>query len=141
MSETTEEPNPPPLWNTGKPRARLYDAITTDEMRARQDELKAQGFGTFSPEFQAAMPRLWQLRYQQPSGTPDTFPAPLGGLYDPPSDIASTARWRRWRDGMAESAFHSDDPNYSAFLQAADALLAWRAALAPEDHFWRPDEE
>lgn len=133
MSETPESPAPS---RSTKPRARLYDAIMTDDMRARLDELTAQGFGTFSPEYQAAMPRLWQLRFQQPSGTPDTYPEPLGGLYDPPSDIASTARWRRWRDTF----IGDDQPNHVAMLQAAEALLAWRAALAPDDHFWRPDE-
>jgi len=117
----------------------LFSAPMTDEMRARMDALRAEGFTIFDPEMQAAMPRLWHLYFQQPRGTPGAFPVPLNGLYDPPSEIASNARWRCWRDDMVAMA-GAGDPNLAAFAQAAENLLSWRECLAPEDRFWKPDE-
>jgi hypothetical protein len=71
---------------------------------------------------------------------PDNYPAPLLYLIDSPGDLASTARWQRFRDGMADmAAGRPDDPNFPAIMKAVDELLAWRGALPLEDHFWKPD--
>jgi hypothetical protein len=34
-----------------------------------------------------------------------------------------------------------EDPNLPNFLKQVEAILAWRAAVPPEDRFWRQDQE
>ena len=121
-------------------RAPLFEPMD-DETRARLDDLcDRQGLSLFDPRVQDAMPRKWRLYFQQPSGVPDVFPAPLRGLYENPARLASTARWQSWRDSLERfAATHPDDPNFPVMVAAADDLLTWRAAIAPEDRFWKPD--
>ena len=123
-----------------RPRTPLFEPMD-DETRARLDDLcDRQWLGLFDPRVQAALPRKWQLYFQQPSGTPDVFPAPLGGLYENPDSLASTARWQAYRDMLERFAeMHPDDPNFPVMVAAAEDLLAWREAIALEDRFWTPD--
>jgi hypothetical protein len=123
-----------------RPRTALFEPMD-DETRARLDDLcDRQGLGLFDPRVQAALQQKWQLYFQQPDGTPDVFPSPLGGLYENPGPLASTARWQAYRDilkGFAE--MHPDDANFPVMVAAAEDLLLWREALALEDRFWKPD--
>jgi len=32
-----------------------------------------------------------------------------------------------------------DDPNLPNFMKQVEAVLAWRATVPEEDHFWKPD--
>jgi len=32
-----------------------------------------------------------------------------------------------------------DDPNLPNFLVQVQAILAWRASVSPQNHFWKPD--
>jgi hypothetical protein len=32
-----------------------------------------------------------------------------------------------------------DDPNLTNFLKQVEVLLAWRAAVPPDDRFWKAD--
>ena len=123
-----------------RPRTPLFEPMD-DETRARIDDLcDRQGLSLFDPRVQAALPRKWRLYFQQPSGTPDVFPAPLGGLYENPDRLASTARWQGYRDALKGfAATHPDDPNFPVMVAAAEDLLTWREAISPEDRFWRPD--
>ena len=123
-----------------RPRAPLFEPMD-DETRARIDDLcHRQGLSLFDPSVQAAMPRKWQLYFQQPGGVPDVFPAPLSGLYESPNPLASTARWQGYRDSLERFAHaHPDDPNFPVMVAAAEDLLIWRDAIAPEDRFWKPD--
>jgi hypothetical protein len=36
-------------------------------------------------------------------------------------------------------AAEPDDPNLPNFLKKIDAILVWRATIAPEDCFWKAD--
>ena len=123
-----------------KPRTPLFEPMD-DATRARLDDLcDRQGLSLFDPRVQAALPRKWQLYFQQPAGTPDVFPGPLRGLYENPDRLASTARWQAYRDSLDRfAATHPDDPNFPVMRAAADEFLAWREAIAPEDRFWKPD--
>jgi hypothetical protein len=118
--------------------APLYAAVTTDDMRIRQDELRVLGFTTLDPEMRAAMPSMWRRYFEQPDGMPDgVHPRPpLLMCINPPSRIASSATWRHFRDDMAEA---SDHPYYAALVVAVDDLLAWREAVPADERFWKPD--
>jgi len=123
-----------------QPKTPLFEPMDA-ATRARLDDLcDRQGLSLFDQRVQKAMPRKWQLYFQQPSGTPDQFPRPLQGLYESPDRLASTARWRRYREGLSSfAAAHPADPNFPVMVQAADELLTWRDAIAAEDRFWRHD--
>lgn len=62
-------------------------------------------------------------------------------LIHPPSRFASTVRWRRFRDRtlLPLIAAMPDDHFLPQFLAQAEAVLAWRAALPPEQRFWKAD--
>lgn len=112
-----------------------------DATRERLKDLQGrQGLHLFDPRVQAALPRKWQLHFQQPSGVPDQYPGPVRYLIENPGNLAATAKWKRFRDFLAARAIgEPDDPNFPVMVKAADELLAWRAGIAPEDHFWKPD--
>ena len=112
-----------------------------DATRARLDDLRVrQGLGLFHPLVQAALPRKWRLYFEQPSGLPEVYPGPLNYLIDAPGDLASTAKWRRFRDFLAGRVVADpDDPNFPVMVAAVEALLSWRAGIAEEDAFWKPD--
>jgi len=85
--------------------------------------------------------RKARLILEHPPTSPDHFPTPLSGLVDPPSPMASSAKLRDFRDRCAIPMMRSrpDDPNWPAFLQQVDIVLAWRETIPPEDRFWKPD--
>lgn len=62
-------------------------------------------------------------------------------LIHPPSRLSSTASWRRFRDGtlLPLIAERPDDPFLPQFLAQTEVVLAWRAALPPEQCFWKAD--
>jgi len=75
---------------------------------------------------------------------PDEAPEISGGLpylIHPPSRLASTAAWLRFRDRTLLPAMQlrPDDPNLPRFLAQVEVVLAWRATIPPEKRFWRPD--
>jgi hypothetical protein len=55
--------------------------------------------------------------------------------------VSSTAAWERFRDKTLRPliAGRPNDPNLPNFLKQAEAILAWRATVAPEDCFWKAD--
>ncbi|CAO3460853.1 hypothetical protein [Azospirillum argentinense] len=54
--------------------------------------------------------------------------------------FASSARWQRFR-GACERILerYPDNPRAKAQVDAVGALLAWRAALPEDLHFWAKD--
>ena len=74
---------------------------------------------------------------------PDESPEIVGMLdylIDPPSRLASTSRWLRFRDNMAQAvADRPHDPHFPLFLAQAEKILAYRATIAPERRIWKAD--
>ena len=74
---------------------------------------------------------------------PDESPEWIGKhnlyLIHPPSRLSSTAAWIAFRDKtvIPLMRMHPDDPNAPNFLKQVETILAWRGALAPQDHFWK----
>jgi hypothetical protein len=87
-----------------------------------------------TPERRAA------LYLQHPQETPELVGV-LPYLIDPPSRLASSAAWVRFRDKtlLPMIAHCPDDPNLPRFLAQVEAILAWRAAIPAHDRFWRAD--
>jgi hypothetical protein len=87
------------------------------------------------------MPNI-NLIWDHPATSPDRFTRPLPYLIDPPSEMAATAAFLRFHDLtlLPMMAMHPDDPDLPRFLECVEAVLAWRATIAPEDRFWRADQ-
>ena len=88
----------------------------------------------------AAQERKAQLYLQHP----DESPEPIGVLpylIHPPSRMSSTAAWIAFRDRtlLPMMRHDPDDPNLPGFLKHVEAILAWCAALPPQDRFWKAD--
>lgn len=80
-----------------------------------------------------------QLLYEHPDESPEIV-GMLDYLIDPPSRLASTARWVRFRDNMARAvADRPGDAHFPLFLAQADRILAYRATIAPERRIWKAD--
>lgn len=80
-----------------------------------------------------------QLLLQHPDESPEIV-GMLDYLIDPPSRLASTARWVRFRDNMAQAVSdRPDDPHFPLFLAQAEKILAYRATIAPEQRIWKAD--
>lgn len=77
---------------------------------------------------------------EHPDECPELREAPPW-LIHPPSRLGSTASWLRFRDGtlLPLIAGRPDDPFLPQFLAQTEAVLAWRAALPPEQRFWKAD--
>lgn len=80
-----------------------------------------------------------QLLYEHPDESPEIVGL-LDYLIHPPSRLASTARWVRFRDNMAQAvADRPDDAHLPLFLAQAEKILAYRATIAPERRIWKAD--
>ncbi len=81
-----------------------------------------------------------RLCAEHPDECPELHDAPPW-LIHPPSRLSSTAAWQRFRDGtlLQLIAGRPDDPHLPQFLAQTEAVLAWRAALPPEQRFWKAD--
>jgi hypothetical protein len=93
-------------------------------------------------EQQSRRERKAQLYWQHPDECPELTGA-LPYLIHPPSRLSSTASWIGFRDNtvLPMMRHRPDDPNLPKFLKQVEAILAWRAAVPPEDRFWRKDQE
>lgn len=81
-----------------------------------------------------------QLLLQHPDESPE-ITGTLPYLLEPPRRLSSTSRWLRFREEtlLPLIAERPDDPHLSHFLQQAEAVLAWRAAVPPDRRFWKAD--
>lgn len=81
-----------------------------------------------------------QLLYEHPDESPEIV-GTLPYLIDPPSRLASTARWMKFREKTLLPAIAAmpDDPNLPRFLEQAEKIIAWRATIAPERRIWKAD--
>ena len=80
-----------------------------------------------------------QMLLQHPDESPEIV-GMLDYLIHPPSRLASTARWVRFRDNMAQAvADRPDDQHFPLFLAQAEKVLAYRATIAPERRIWKAD--
>lgn len=81
-----------------------------------------------------------QLYLQHPEPCPDIVGA-LPYLIDPPGKLSRTSSWLRFRDATLVPLMRQrpDDANLTAFMRQSEAVLAWRASLSPEQHFWRAE--
>ncbi len=84
--------------------------------------------------------RQAQLLLQHPDESPEVDGI-LPYLIHPPSRLSTTASWISFRDRTLIPLIQQrpDDPNLPKFLQQAEAVLAWRATVPPEDRFWKAD--
>lgn len=80
------------------------------------------------------------MLFGHPSESPEIV-GTLPYLIDPPSILASTARWVRFRDRTLLPMISEmpDDPNLPRFLAQAEEIIAWRATIAPERRIWKAD--
>ena len=81
-----------------------------------------------------------QLLYEHPDESPEIV-GMLDYLIDPPSRLASTARWVKFRDSTLSPLIEErpDDPHLPLFLAQAEKILAYRATIAPERRIWKAD--
>lgn len=54
-------------------------------------------------------------------------------LVNPPTAMASTPKWRHYRDKMLKLA---DQPNFLTVADAADEFLWWRSTTSLDYRFW-----
>lgn len=59
----------------------------------------------------------------------------------PPSKLSSTARWIESRGNpvLRMIEHRPDDRNLPNVLKQVEIVLAWRAAIPPEERFWKAD--
>lgn len=81
-----------------------------------------------------------QLLYEHPDESPEIV-GMLDYLIDPPSRLASSARWVKFRDRTLLPMIEArpDDPHLPLFLAQTEKILAWRATVAPERRIWKAD--
>jgi hypothetical protein len=81
------------------------------------------------------------LYMQHPDTSPDEIVGRPDYLIHPPSRLAPTARWIDFRDRTVLPMIEGrpDDPDLPNYLKQVEIVLAWRAAIAPKDRFWKPD--
>lgn len=97
-------------------------------------EVAAQIAGVSRGEFVSVLSRLQAPLAREYGGGVD------GRATTAPS-VSSTAAWEPFRDRTLRPliAEKPDDLNLPNFLKQAEAILAWRATIAPEDRFWKAD--
>ncbi|MCP3385960.1 hypothetical protein NLM31_36790 [Bradyrhizobium sp. CCGUVB4N] len=85
--------------------------------------------------------RRAQLFLQHPHNCPDDCPDPLDYLIHPPGTFSPTARWLEFRDETLLPMMNErpDDRNLPLFLRQVERVLAYRAAISPEERFWKVD--
>ncbi len=80
---------------------------------------------------------------EMPIGMPsrDLYPDPDTRLYFVgPLPTASTRAWERHREILLQiKSERPNDENIPFLIEAAEALLRWRQAAAPELRNWKPD--
>ena len=86
------------------------------------------------------MPNLGLFR-EHPPVSPD-LTGPADYLMNPPSIFAANAHFINFRDEaiIPLIAARPDNPDFPNYLKNIEAILTWRATIAPEDRFWRTDE-
>lgn len=82
-----------------------------------------------------------ELYLAHPDETPAELSGPLPYLIYPPSRLSSSAAWMRFLDETLRPliAARPDDVDLPRFLACAEAVLSWRAQVAPSARFWKPD--
>ena len=87
-----------------------------------------------------AIERKIQLLTAHPDECPETIGTPPY-LIHPPSRLASTARWLKFRDSTLLTLIEAmpDDPNLPRFLEQTENILAWRATIPASERFWKAD--
>jgi hypothetical protein len=80
------------------------------------------------------------LLFEHPDECPELVGV-LPFLIHPPSRFAASSVWVRFREltVLPMLAHRPDDPNLPRFLAQIDQVLSWRASVAPELRFWKPD--
>lgn len=81
-----------------------------------------------------------QLLMEHPDESPEIVGV-LDYLIDPPSRLASSARWVKFRDRTLLPMIEAmpDDPHLPLFLAQTEKILAYRATIAPERRIWKAD--
>lgn len=91
-----------------------------------------------NPRPELALERLRELMWAQPSTMPEGLT--VARLVNNPSAMASTARLRRFRDQVRACTVEDpEDPDWPKFLEAVEAVLAWRETITPHERFWQAD--
>lgn len=107
--------------------------LSSPSLRTQRRFLTIQGLPASTP--------TESLYGQHPTGTPTT---PVKGdqnwLLTVPSRDAATSRWRSYRETCATLvARNPDNPLATAYLEAAERVLTWRASVPEHLHFWAED--
>jgi hypothetical protein len=82
--------------------------------------------------------RKAQLYLQHPDESPEVVGV-LPYLIHPPSKLSSTAAWVAFRDKtlLPMIEHRPDDLYLPNLLKQVEDILAWRAAVSPNDRFWK----
>lgn len=82
--------------------------------------------------------RKVRLLLEHPNESPELV-GDLPYLIHPPSRLSATESWIQFRDKtlLPMIEYRPDDPNLPNFLKQVETILAWRAAVPPEDRFWK----
>lgn len=81
-----------------------------------------------------------QVLMEHPDESPEIVGA-LPYLIHPPSKLASTERWRDFRDRTLLPLIEArpENPHLPLFLAQAEKVLAWRETIPPERCIWTAD--
>lgn len=82
----------------------------------------------------------FQVLIEHPDESPEIVGI-LPYLIHPPGKLASTARWRDFRDRTLLPLIEArpEDPHLPLFLSQAEKVLAWRETIPPERRIWKAD--
>ncbi|WP_377811167.1 hypothetical protein ABNQ38_33880 (plasmid) [Azospirillum sp. A29] len=106
--------------------------LSNPPSRAQRRFLTIEGVPASTPEE--------SLYAQHPSGTPTGGPGQVKWLITDPTRDAPTSRWRSYRETCVRLVERNPgNPLAAAYLEEAERVLTWRAALPEHLHFWRED--
>jgi hypothetical protein len=83
-----------------------------------------------------------ELILQHPCTSPDTNARMGPYLICGPSAFSSTARWIEFRDDtlLPMIEHHPGDAFLADYARQIEKILAWRAAIPPEQRFWKAEQ-
>jgi len=79
--------------------------------------------------------------FAHPQALPGTLPSSQFCISWTPNSFSATSEWEAWRDERERSVTRNPASlNCRIILAAAEAALAWRAALPEKLHFWKDED-
>lgn len=106
-----------------------------------EDAARFRAFAEDGSRIDPHRQRKLALLLQHPDDSPE-FAGMLPYLIHPPSRMSSTSNWIKFRDKTLRPLLldRPDDLFLALFLRQVEEILAFRASVAEEDRFWKPDD-